>query len=216
MTATHAVADGDKGNTVAIDHLFDGNMTDLKRRVAEGTLPSVPVAMALQEIIEGRFVVGGLLKFVGYLKLKAVPRFVIADNFKVGNVVGGRRIGWIGDNFHEHFDGLVEENVPERVVYIWELIKNSLDAPVVKILDGGVANNPSTETHLAHTFQMMELGEKGKGRLDGYANFGYKRSPKDGKLWVPGWSVPYGKFSVEANSSSSPIGWGDGRRVSGG
>jgi|GEM_PF-1789491 hypothetical protein len=216
MTASHAVADGDKGNTAALSHLFDGKMTDLKRRVGEGTLPPVPVAMALQEIIEGRFVVGGLLKYVGYLKLKAVPRFVVADNFKVGNVVGGRRIDWIGDNFQEHFYGLVEEDVPERIVYIWELVKGSVDAPVIKILDGGVVNNPSTETHLAHTFQMMELGEKGKGRLDGYANFGYKRSPKDGVLWVPRWRVRGGGFGVEAHSSSGPRGWRDGDRVDGG
>lgn len=216
MTATHAVADGDKGKTAAIDHLFDGKMTDLKRRVGEGTLPPVPVAMALQEIIEGRFVLGELLKYVGHLKLKPVKRFVVADNFKVGNVVGGRKIGWVGDNFHQHFDGLVEENVPERIVYTWELIKGSVDAPVIKIFDGGVANNPNTETHLAHMFQMMELGEKSKGRLDGYANFGYKKSPKDGLLWVPLWRVSGGEFDVGARSSSDPSEWRGGIRVSGG
>lgn len=215
MTAINpAVADGT--SIGAVVDLFDGKIKDLKRRVAEGTLPPVPVAMALQEIVEGRFVVGGLLKFVGYLKLKAVSRFVVADNFKVGNVAGGRRIDWIGGNFQEHFYGLVEENVPERFVYIWELIRGSVDAPIIKILDGGVPNNPNTETHLAHIFQMMELGEKGKGRLDGYANFGYKRSPKDGKLWVPRWLVRDGMFSVEANSSSSPGGWRGVLRVSGG
>ena len=214
MTATSAVADGDEVHIAALEHLFGGKLKDLMRRVDEGTLPPVPVAMALQEIIEGRFVVGGLLKFVGYLKLKAVSRFVVADNFKVGNVIGGRRIGWIGENFQHHYGDVVEENVPARIVYIWELIKRSLDEPVITILGG--ADEPNTQTHLAHTFQFMELGEKGKGRLDGYANFGYKKSPKDGVLWVPNWDVRGGKFSVEAGSSSYPFESDDGNRVSGG
>jgi hypothetical protein len=215
MTATSAVADGDNRDP-AIDHVLKIKYDEISRRTHEKTLPIVPVAMALQGIIEGKFVIGELLKYVGHLKLKAVKKFVVADNFKKGNVVGGRKIDWIGDNCHEHFDGLVEEDVPERIVYIWELIKGSVDAPVIKTLDGGVPNNPSTETHLAHTFQMMELGEKGKGRLDGYANLGYKRSPKDGKLWVPRWRVYGGEFLVEASSSSRPGEWLGGLRVSGG
>jgi hypothetical protein len=73
----------------------------------------------LQEIIEGRFVVGGLLKFVGHLKLKAVKRFVVAEKFKVGNTVDGRRIDWIGENFQHHYSDVVEEDVPERTVYVW-------------------------------------------------------------------------------------------------
>lgn len=213
MTARKtAVADGDI--TAQAERLFAGKLNDLKRRVEEGTLPIRPVAAVLQELIEGEFVLGGLLKFVGIVKLKAVGRFVVADNFKVGNVVGGRSITWVGDNFQHHYGDLVEEDVPARVVPIWELVRGSVDAPIIKLLGG--SDEPRTETYLAHTFQMMELGEKGKGRLDGFANFGYKESPKDGALWVPGWNVDGGEFNVEAHSSSNPGAWRDGRRVSGG
>ena len=213
MTANQAVADGDDKEG-AVNDRFDPKFRDLKRRVIEETLPSALVARAVQGIIEGDFVVGGLLKYIGFVKLKAVKRFDIAANFKKGKVVGGRRIDWIGDNFHEHFDDLVEVDVPERTVYIWELLKDSLDEPIIKLLGG--ADESETLTSLAHTFQMMELGEKSRGRLDGYANFGYKNSPKDGTLWVPFWLVFGGGFGVEAYSSSDPREWSVGFRVSGG
>lgn len=208
MTVQVAVADGD------INAKLDSKFGDLKRRIREGTLPLDPIARVVQEMIEGDFILGGLLKFVGAVELKPNKRFVVADNFKVGNVVGGRTIAWIGNNFHHHFDDVVEEDVPARTINIWELVKGSRD-PVIIIALGG-EDKPNTQTHLAHTFQMMKLGEKGKSRLDGYANLGYKLSPKDGKLWVPRWNVNGGKLSVEANSSSRPDEWYDGGRVSGG
>lgn len=209
------VADGDE-----IDRLLDGKFEDLKRRVGGGTLPLRHIAEAFQEMVEGKFVLGGLLKFVGSVKLKGVRRFSVAENFREGNIVGGRSIGWIGPNFRKHYYGLVEEDVPARTAYIWELIQNALDETVEKktgIIDVlGGKDDPKTQTYLAHMFQMMELGEKGRGRLDGYANLGYKISPKDGKLWVPCWFVGGGRFGVEAGSSSGPSEWGDGSRVSGG
>lgn len=208
MTAQTTVNDGE------IRDLLQGKFDDLGRRIIEGTLPLRPVVKAIQQIVEGDFIIGGLLKFVGLVELKPVKSFVVADNFKVGNIVGGRTLRWLGSNFQEHYGDVVEEDVPARTLYIWELIKRSLDEPVTKLL--GAPNDPNTQTHLAHMFQMMELGEKGKGRLDGYANFGYKTSPKDGKLWVPGWNVDGGEFFVGAFSSSSPGGWLDGDRVSGG
>ena len=137
--------------------------------------------------IEVEFTVGGLLKYVGAVHLKAVKRFVVADNFKKGNVVGSREIVWIGESFQFHYGDVVEVDVSPRIVFVWELFKRSLDEPVITILGG--ESDPKTEIHLAHQFQMMELGKQAHARLDGYANFGYKRSPKDGKLWVPDWDV---------------------------
>ncbi len=208
MTALHAVADGD------IKERLDGKLDDLKRRIREGTLPLDAIARAVQNMVEGDFIIDGLLKFVGTIRLKAMPRFVVAENFKKGNVVGGRTIGWVGDSFHHHFGDMVEENVPARTINIWELVKGSRDPAIILTLGG--ESKPDTQTHLAHTFQMMELGEKGKGRLDGYANLGYKLSPKDGKLWVPGWRVLGGSLRVGANPTSRPGAWGGGDRVSGG
>jgi hypothetical protein len=204
-----AVTDGD------VEKMFAGKLADLKRRVNEGTLPAEYVAEVLQKLTESNFTIGdGLLKFVGVLKLKAVKRFVVADHFKVGNLVGGRSIGRIGPNFQTHFGGVVEENVPARNLYVWELTRDSLDEPIVDSFGGWRA--PKTQTCLAHQFQMMELGEKGKSRLDGWANFGYKSSPVDSDLWVPVWDVRDGKFGVGAHSSSYPDAWSAGRRVVGG
>lgn len=172
------------------------------------------IADAMVRGIEVEFIFGGLLKLVGFVNLNAVPRFVVADNFKEGNVVGGREIAWVGPNFKKHYyNGADEENVSERTIPIWEFVKHSFDAPIVHIL-GGV-DKPKAQTHLAHTFQLMELGAEGFGRLDGYANLSYKMA-KDGKLWVPGWGVFGGELRVEAGSSSGPSEWDVSDRVSGG
>ncbi len=204
-----AVTDGD------VEKMFAGKLADLKRRVNEGTLPAEYVAEVLQKLTEGNFTIGDeLLKFVGVLKLKAVKRFVVADHFKVGNLVGGRSIGWIGPNFQTHFGDVVEEDVPAKTVHVWQLTKKSLDAPIIKLFGG--EESPKTQTYLAHQFQLMELGEKGKERLDGWANFGYKSSPVDNYLWVPYWYVRDGLFNVGADSSSDRYGWRVGRRVFGG
>src|SRR3989344_1306630 len=162
--------------------------------------------------IEVEFTVGGLLKYVGAVHLKAVKRFVVADNFKKGNVVGSREIVWIGESFQFHYGDVVEVDGSPRIVFVWELFKRSLDEPVITILGG--ESDPKTEIHLAHQFQMMELGKQAHARLDGYANFGYKRSPKDGKLWVPDWDVDGEGLGGGAHSSSNPRDWRGGDRVS--
>jgi hypothetical protein len=109
---------------------------------------------------------------------------------------------------------VTEENVPAKTVYVWELVKNSRDAPIITLLGGD--ESPKTQTYLAHQFQMMELGEKGNSHLDGRANFGYKKSPIDVSLWVPFWHVGGGEFRVGAYSSSIPDEWIAGYRVAGG
>ncbi len=162
---------------------------------------------------EATIIAEGLLKLVRFVDLVAVSRFDVAENFKEGNIVGGRKIGWVGPVFIDKYYGLVEEEVPARTIPIWELVNSSLDPPVMHIL-GGV-DDQKTQTHLAHTFQLMELGERGFGRLDGYANFSYKRS-RGGELWVPGWGVDGDELHVEAYSSSRRREWAGGRRVSGG
>jgi hypothetical protein len=205
MTVRKTVTDGDK---------LTPKLEDLMRRCAEGTLPTRYVVRAIQEMNEGNFVIGGLLRFVGTIRLRAVNRFVVADHFKVGALVGGRPVGWVGANFQKHFYGVTEENVPAKSVYVWELVKNSRDAPVITLFGGD--ESPKTQTHLAHQFQMMGLGEKGKSRLDGYANFGYKKSQVDSSLWVPYWGVDGGEFVVEARSSSFPDEWYTGNRIVGG
>jgi hypothetical protein len=204
MTVRKTVTDGDT--------LLDPKLTDLRRRCAEGTLPTGYVAKAIQEMIEGNFVIGGLLRFVGTIKLRAVKCFVVADNFKVGNQVGGRPVGWVGENFQRHFYGVTEENVPAKTVYIWELVKDSCDGPVITLFGGD--GSPKTQTYLAHQFQMMELGEKGNSHLDSRANFGYKKPPIDRSLWVP--YVGGGEFRVDARSSSNPFEWNTGNRIVGG
>ncbi|RJQ34268.1 hypothetical protein C4568_02895 [Candidatus Parcubacteria bacterium] len=207
MTA-NTVTDGE------INDRLDGKFADLKRRIREGTLPLGPVADAVQNIIEGRFKRSDLLVFVGIVKLKAVKRFVVADHFKEGVAAGGRPIAWLGSNFQHHFGDVVEEDVPGRTINVWQLAKYSRDPAIIADLGG--EEKPELQIHLAHMWQMMELGEKAHCRIDVYANFGYKISPKDGKLWVPGWGVGGGGLRVEARSSSYPYEWYDGGRVSGG
>ena len=146
--------------------------------------------------------------------MKAVTRFVVADHFKVGNVVGGLKIGWVGPNFEKHFLSVVEENVPKRLLPAWTLSEESLDPPIVTALGG--EQKSATQTHLAHLFQTMELGKEGPGLWNGVVNIGYKTSPLEDACFAVIWYVHGGGLYVEAYPVLRSVEWSVRRRVFGG
>ena len=176
--------------------------------------------MAVPNALNADDVLDGLLQFCGTMEFVPVDRFVVADNFKVGNMVGGRKIGSVGKNFLDHFGGVTEKDVPARIVPVWQLVNATIDAPVI-VMFGGIAE-PKVQLHLSHLFQMMEQGKQGKGRFYAYVNFSYLSSPRDGRLWAPHWSFGDGEddeggdFEVEASRSTQLIPWTKGFRVCGG
>ena len=176
---------------------FAKQYRDIEFRIARGGLPSAQVGMALREIVAGHFIVGGLLKLIGVMMLGAVGRFVVADNFREGNHLGGVRIDVIGDKFRQKLGNLVERNVPERTVYVWEMVRDSPDMPIVRILRPASKKTP--EAYLAHIFQMMEMGGAGYCTFDDRANFGYMAIGAE--LLVPFWTVTGGGIRVDVSTS---------------
>ena len=169
----------------------------------------------LQNLIEGKFKSTGLLiPFGTPTPMKAVKRFVVADHFKVGNKVGGLKIGGVGGNFVRHFLSVIEEDVPQRTLPAWTLAEDSLDQPIVTVLGG--EQEPAMQTHLAHLFQTMELGKRGPGLWNDKVNIGYKMSPVDASCFVVYWHVHDGILIVEASPVSDPHECSAGSRVFGG
>jgi hypothetical protein len=210
MTARTAVADGNIGITNEECGALDKRLDDLKRRLREGTLPFQPVMDTLQQIIEGKFPSGGLLEFVSTTSLEAVDTFTAADKFKVGAVVGGRKIGWLGGNFKEHCLPIIEKDVPAVRWNAWRLAKSSRDPAIIVTL-----GEEKAISKLAYVFQTMELGDNGPSLTNAWANIAYVPSVVDGELWAVGSYVRGGGWRVEAYPVSGPRGWGGGRRVFG-
>ena len=138
-------------------------------------------------------------RFLDRIHTVAVPegrRFEVAHRFKVGAIIGGRKLSAIGLNFRQHFSSLVEVNVPAVSFAVWSLCYTIGDAPIVKALE--VADRASV-SHLAHIHRLMEMGDASGSHTDWRSNFSYVRSPVDYRLWAVHWSVNYvGEWTVGA------------------
>lgn len=146
----------------------------------------------------------------------AVERFVVADVIKIGAKIGNYEVAWIGDNFKQHFLGVVEENVPARELPGHTLARYSRDEPIINGMGGTMKKLGPAATALSHLFGVIPLGKSGPGLFNGYANIGYKLSPIDQEPWAVDWSVDDGELSVDAFPASDPDDWGGGDRVFGG
>ena len=146
--------------------------------------------------------------------MKAVERFVVADHFKVGNVVGGLKIRSVSNTFRWNFFDVVEKNIPERLLPAWTLAEFSHGLPILPELGG--ENARSTQIHLSHFFKTIELGKSGPGLLNGSVNIGYKVSLHDDEYYVLRWSVHNEEVDVDTLPAVWPVGICRGARVLGG
>ena len=157
-----------------------------------------------------------LLKLLGTTLVSARDTmFVARDHFKVATVKKDKvKIFFVGENFTTYFltsDGKVEPLAVAHELAYYELIKRSLDRPIVNKLGG---EGPS-ETTLADIWIKMEAhggGEDGDLLTNGYANIFYVRDAA-GELRVVGVRWRGGGWSVRAVPLSSPGEWGAGGRV---
>lgn len=150
----------------------------------------------------------GILEYVSDTKLYGVKKFVVADKYKLGAVIGGRTIVWFGAKFLFHFGGVVEENVPARIVQTSTIAKVTDDPAVIAAL-----GEENADMHLAHHYRIMELGEDGPGLFNGWGNIGYKRSPIDHQLWAVRWHVLDGGIYIGSRPGTVPGEWGTGPAV---
>lgn len=147
-------------------------------------------------------------------KLERIEKFVAADVFKEGNMIGGRELTAIGRNFSEHFLGVVEPNVPETTLKGWTLLHYADDVSLI----GALGGEQKASLSLGHIYHLMEMGENGPSHVNWQSNFAYVRSPIDQRLWAIHWSVNYhNEWSIGAVLVPHPdIGWSSNSRLFGG
>ena len=118
-------------------------------------------------------------------RIPRIETFVAAEEFKIGNAIGGRMLGAVGWNFAEHFLGVVEHNIPESQANAWTLLYTTGDKSLIEASGG----EGSIVRFLPHIHHFLVLGGKGPSHLDGRSNFAYVRSDMDGRLWAVHWNV---------------------------
>lgn len=196
-----------------------GQLFEIGRQLRQQNgYPFSPEALKahLQDAIEGRL--GGavaqvkkLLQFVTTTSVAAIESFKAADHFKVDTKKAAARIYWLGDNFKKHFGRKVEGVCEAADIKTHELLKSSLDVPIITELAD------KCEIKLGQFFAL--LSEQGKGEsgpllTNGWANIAYIRDD-EGNLWAVGavWSAGTGGWYVEAGSVGHPGRWSGGRQV---
>ena len=156
-----------------------------------------------------------LLKLVTTVRLPGYGTFRAKDHFKVGKT-GKVAIGGLGDNFQRVFltgAGKVEQDVPQTMLKIYQLLKGSVDKPIITELGGEAV----VETALAQMWEILEAqghGQKGKLLTNSYANIFYIRDAQ-GVLWAVDccWYSSYAVWGVGARPIAGPCGWCAGDRV---
>lgn len=118
-------------------------------------------------------------------------------------------ISFLGSNFQKWFAGKTEEPMAEAQIRYANLVKSSVDGPILAELGENV------ETMLAQIWQLLELqpnGEEGVLLTKGWANIFYVRDVARALRAVRvGW---FGDgWSVNANSVGRLGGWRGGDRV---
>jgi hypothetical protein len=152
------------------------------------------------------------LDHIQVVRVAATHQFDAGHQFKVGNTIGGRRLGVVGVNFTQHFSALVEENVSTTSHSLWNLRYTMGDASLAKAFAGG---DKAAVAHLAYIHAIMEMGGASGGHTDWRSNFAYVRSPLDHRLWAVHWSVSHaGEWIVgAAYVPHADLDWPTGSRL---
>ena len=148
-----------------------------------------------------------LLKLVATVSLPAIAAFSAEDHFQVGESEGVK-IGWLGDNFKRVFASKVEQNVAEATLKIHQLLKGSLDAPIIAELGG----EEKVVITLGQMFHFL--------KLQGHPNTGirfifYIHDQEEDVLWAVScrWDSYYADWGVSADPITGPHGWDAGYRI---
>jgi len=138
--------------------------------------------------------------------------FTASDHFKVDTSrKAAVKISYLGDNFREWMFGLKEQPPDENYLCCYELLKNSVNGPIIEELGG----EQKVETTLSEIFALMKKqrnGEKGALLTNGYANIFYVRDI-NGVLRAVRVNWYGDGWLMSADSVEGPGRWGAGNQV---
>ena len=130
--------------------------------------------------------------------LTAVTQFVAAEKFCPGKTIDGIKIGWLGDNFKDHFLSKVESGeVAAEELAVNKLLKNSRDPAIITALGG----EEKVEISLGQFWGFLKTADQK------FWYVAYIRDTDD-VLWAVGARWHGDGLSVAANSLDSPGEWG--------
>jgi hypothetical protein len=146
--------------------------------------PSLGIVLSVTDAAKARQF--ELLHPYSETKVERIERFIAAEAFSAGTMVGSRGLSVVGSNFVEKFLNVVEENVPAQTLTGWSLLYTAGDTSLIQAMGG---EERATVPFLAYIHRLMEIGETGPSHVGWRSNFAYARSPVDGRLWAVHWSV---------------------------
>lgn len=147
-------------------------------------------------------IVDDLVEIVeGHIPVDAIDRFVARDRFVIGRD-GELPISYLGDDFTQHFLGVVEEGVAPTTLRLCKLLKGSVDGPIFAALGG----RDNARVALAHLFQFLKIADRKRWY------FSYVEDAS-GELWAIDMYWRDNGWDVEAYSVTYPRGWRGGGRI---
>lgn len=140
-----------------------------------------------------------LLKSARTVDLPAIKEFCINDIVDSGDIDGVRVV--FGDNFKKVFGGKVDRDIPAETLRVSELVKESLDEPIIAELGG----KENATVKLAQVFEFMR--RQGRSKKDAW--FVFYVEDDEGKPWVVYcfWCAYDCRWRVDAYSTSFPFRW---------
>lgn len=206
---------------------LDGQLHEIKRQLRQPAgYPFDPERLkaALQEIIEGKFIVvlteavsvtkPILLEVLDTVVISGTTeRFVASEKFVTNygrKAKPGVRISFLGDNFKEWFLAKIEEPEAEVTLRYAKLLAASRDNSIRAEI-----GTEHEETSLTHVFMLMERqlnGKSGALLTNGYANIFYIRDV-NGVLRTVNVNSTSDGWYVSAHFVGNPSRWSDDNRV---
>lgn len=158
--------------------------------------------------------VGVLLQLVTTISVGAAKKFAVTDHFVIVTTEDAVvKIGYLGENFKKWFLPKVEKARKAAMLSCYQLLKNSLDGPIMSELGG----EDKAETSLSEIYELLgrqSHGEEGVLLTNGYANIFYVRDAS-GVLRVVDvyWYSGHRYWCVNADEVTFPDRWDAGDQV---
>lgn len=142
--------------------------------------------------------------------LPEIKTFSMADYIKVGTQIGNYRVTYVGKSFMKHFGSIVEKDIPDTTLSVYQLHEWGLDTDVITGLGGA---DKISDNLMYHLVEIIKRGTEGPGVFNGYTNLFYKKSPVDGQLWSPHFYLRGDRLGFGALPACYDDGWEPGDRI---